>query len=85
MPWPVVRDIALRGFGLQKDMWRKGLLECPTSCDILDSKPCACSCPLLTKWLADGAENVVLRRLGIQQVVKACLKKTFIKNPVNIL
>jgi hypothetical protein len=66
LPWRVIRDIALRGFGLQKDLWRKGLLECPRQCDA-DATPetCTCYCPDLEIWLAEKQAAEVLRAVAV--------------------
>mmetsp|Transcript_29511 Transcript_29511/g.40051 ORF Transcript_29511/g.40051 Transcript_29511/m.40051 type:complete len:664 (-) Transcript_29511:227-2218(-) len=54
--------LALGGFGYQKDMWRSGLLECPSECSkdtpMLD---CKCHCPELQKWIHDEAGPKIMK------------------------
>eukprot|EP00615_Pteridomonas_danica_P006595 CAMPEP_0114355662 /NCGR_PEP_ID=MMETSP0101-20121206/20388_1 /TAXON_ID=38822 ORGANISM="Pteridomonas danica, Strain PT" /NCGR_SAMPLE_ID=MMETSP0101 /ASSEMBLY_ACC=CAM_ASM_000211 /LENGTH=414 /DNA_ID=CAMNT_0001497723 /DNA_START=622 /DNA_END=1862 /DNA_ORIENTATION=+ len=59
---------ALLAFGLFKDMWRSGKVECPTSCS--DDTPiteCKCYCPNLDRWTANSTyANDYLRRIDPQ-------------------
>mmetsp|Transcript_39284 Transcript_39284/g.50743 ORF Transcript_39284/g.50743 Transcript_39284/m.50743 type:complete len:433 (-) Transcript_39284:300-1598(-) len=46
---------SLLAFGLFKDMWRDGKVECPTSCS--DDTPitsCACTCPDIDTWTSSA-------------------------------
>lgn len=53
--------LALNAFGYQKDMWRAGLLECPTSCSAdAPAESCKCTCGNLDKWIEDEAGPLIL-------------------------
>lgn len=43
-------------FGLFKDMWRAGEVDCPTSCSSdTPTSQCKCTCPNLTAWTANSS------------------------------
>lgn len=59
--------LALGGFGYQKDLWRSGLLECPTACGSdTPASQCKCHCPNLEKWIHDEAGP---RIMGVADMV----------------
>ena len=73
------RSLALAAFGFQKDLWRAGLLECPSACAAdAPAAVCKCGCPGLSAWLRPGAAAARARvdAMGVANMVDAARTTT---------
>jgi len=57
--------IGTEAFAWQKNMWRAGLLSCPTMCSMdTPQSECKCTCPMLTSWLENKEARSILYLVG---------------------
>lgn len=65
MDWFQGEGVALQGFGFIKNLWRKGYLDCPSTCSIdTEVSACACSCPNYESWDQDEALRILADVVG---------------------
>lgn len=63
--WFQGEGVALQGFGIVKNMWRKGYMDCPSECSIdTNLSTCACSCPRFESWDEERALTILSDVIG---------------------